>query len=118
MFGLTLKETIILIVALSLIISLVLGIFKHSIKLIGVMIVLAILFSGFTWLPEQIRHWIYTGKDDSVAVDPNMQYNNLNDTINDVGTAVGDFVNENKGSWIVAGKSLWNKIQGGEGYTN
>ena len=116
MFGLTLKEAIILVVALSLIISLVLGLVKHSLRLIGIVVVIGILFSGFTWLPEQIKHWI--GKDDTVIVDPDMQYNNLNDTIDDISGVVGDFVDDNKDSWIEAGKSLWNKIQGKEGASN
>lgn len=118
MFGLTLKETIILIVVLALVISLALGIFKHSLKLVSIILVLSILFSGFTWLPEQIKHWINTGEDTSAKVDPDMQYNNLNDTINDVGNMAGTFIKENKDPWITAWKSLWNKLQGGEGYPN
>lgn len=118
MFGLTLKETIILIIVLVLICSIVVSIAKHSIKFILIAILISILFSGFTWVPEQLNKWLNAEGDNSGYVDPNMSYNNLNETINDVSGAVNSFVSENKDSWIIAGKSLWNKIQGGEGYAN
>ena len=118
MMNLTLKEWIILIVALSLIISIVLGIFKHSVKIIITGFLIVVLFSGFTWLPEQIRKWIYTGDDPSQTVDPDMQVGGPDETLKQVGNTVGGFIEENKDSWILAAKSLWNKINGGEGYPN
>lgn len=111
MYDLTLKEIIILVVVLSLIISLIVAFFKHSMKLALVGLVIMILFTGFTWLPEKVKQWVGQS-DGEIEVDPNMQYDNLDETLNDVGSAVGGFINENKDSWIEAAKSLWAKIQG------
>lgn len=51
---LTLKELIILIVVVAVVALLVVSIIKSSIKLAMVAIVISVLFSGFTWLPEKI----------------------------------------------------------------
>lgn len=116
--NLTLKELIILIVALSLIVSVLLGIFKHSVRIILTGFLIVVLFSGFTWLPEQIRNWIHTGDDPTEPIDPDMQVNPIDETVKQVGETVNDFVEENKDSWILAAKSLWDKINGGEGFPN
>lgn len=113
MENLTLKEMIILIVALSATISIVISLVKHSLKIALTVILCVVLFSGFTWLPEKIAEWTGADKgiDNEMTVMPD-----VNDTVNGVKNTANEIISSDEAqSWILAGKTLWNKIQGGDG---
>lgn len=111
--NLSLKELIILIVALAAVISIVISLVKHSLRLALTVVVIVVLFSGFTWLPDKIADW--TGADKGVDNEM-MVMPDINDTVNGVKNTASEIVeSEETQSWILAGKTLWNKIQGGDG---
>lgn len=113
MESLTLKETIILIVCLAAVISLVVSLVKNSLRLALCIVICVCLFSGFTWLPEKIAGWTGADKgiDNEMTVMPD-----VNDTVNGVKNTANEIIeSEETQSWIYAGKTLWNKICGGDG---
>ena len=102
MMDLTLREMIILIAAIVLIISLLLSILKHSIRIAIVVLICSILFSGFTWLPEKIKEW--TSSDQMPQ--------NVNEVVNTVKDEWDNYVGDEGQTWIDSAKSLWEKIVG------
>ena len=113
MANLTLQEFIILIVALATIISLVVSLVKHSVRIALTVCLVVFLFSGFTWLPEQVKIWLDNMNTPVEPIDPDMQVDyDWETTLKDIGEDVKVVVDENKGTWIEAGKSLWAKITG------
>ena len=100
--NLTIKELIILIVAVSLIASLVTGIIKHSLRIVLTVAIIAFLFSGFTWLPEKVKEWTESG------IEPE----DINEVVDATKEGINDFIEKDKDGWIESAKSLWNKIVG------
>lgn len=100
---LTLQQWIILIVVISLIVSLIVGLIKSSIRLALAGIIIFLLFSVFTWLPEQVEIWLNGGSTEEITINIEENVDKINDWV------------ENDGqTWIQAGKDLWLKIIGQE----
>ena len=111
--NLTLQEMIILIVALAAVISLVVSLIKHSVRIALTVCLIVVLFSGFTWVPEQVKIWLDNINNPTEVIDPDMQVDyDWEATIKDIGEDVKVVVDKNKGTWIESAKSLWAKITG------
>lgn len=109
MFGLTWKELIILVAVLTAVITLIIALVRNSVRIVIAVVLCAILFGGFTWLPEKIKQW--TGAENNPIpinqyIDTDILINNLNETKNKINT----YVENNKDSWIAAWNSLWEKL--------
>ena len=99
---LTLKEMIILIAAIVVVISLLLSILKHSIRIAIVVVICSLLFSGFTWLPEKIKEW--TSSPEAPG--------NVEEVVNSVKEEWNNYVDAEGQSWVEAVETLWQKIAG------
>lgn len=110
MTDLTLQEMIILVVGVAVVVSVIFSIIKGSMKIAAVALIILILFSGFTWLPEQIEN-ILNAQPDAEEVDPGMTLT-PEETLKGIGETAITIVKDNSGSWIEAAQSLWAKITG------
>jgi hypothetical protein len=118
--NLTLQETIILIVAIALLVSIIISIIKASLKIAIVAILAVFLFTGFTVLPDYLSGKIgadelaenYQNKmGEYVPIDTQDAQNTVN-SINQKADEAKQYINENKDSWIESAKTLWQKING------
>lgn len=111
MSNLTLQELVILVIAIVVICSVLIALVKGSLKVLIVGLLILTLFSGFTWLPEQIQKWLDNGTTTVEPIDPDMTLS-VEETIKGIGDTAIDLVNQNKDSWIKAANTLWLKLTG------
>ena len=107
---LTLQELVILIVLIAVVASVIVAIIKSSIKIACIGLVVFVLFSGFTWLPEKIAE--ITGSDPITDEEIQQIQDEANGVVEDIYNTGKDFYDENKDSWISAAESLWQKLTG------
>lgn len=110
MADLTLQEIIILTIVIAVVCTVIVSIVKSSMKIAVVGILIFLLFSGFTWLPEQIDK-ILNKPDEIEIIDPGMTLT-PEETLKGIGETTITIVKDNSGTWIEAAQSLWAKLTG------